>query len=85
MNSDEVWCSQDNLHGSCIVTFKLTWLALGEDHAALSRRVEQLTALLRFVKPWRCPMGTLAAQFLATVARVRAVTNLGTDPVIGQQ
>ena len=24
---------------------KLTWLALGEDHAARSRRVEQLTAL----------------------------------------
>lgn len=30
---------------------KLTWLALGEDQAALSRRVEQLTALLRPVKP----------------------------------
>jgi hypothetical protein len=60
----------------CYLCGKLTWLALGEDHAALSRRVEQLTALLRFVKPWRCPMGTLAAQFLTTVARVRAATNL---------
>jgi hypothetical protein len=30
---------------------KLTWLALGEDHAALSRRVEQLIALPRPVKP----------------------------------
>ena len=30
---------------------KLTWLALGEDQAALSRRVEQLIALPRPVKP----------------------------------
>ena len=30
---------------------KLTWLALGEDHAALSRRAEQLIALPRPVKP----------------------------------
>ena len=30
---------------------KLTWLALGEDQTALSRRVEQLTALPRPVKP----------------------------------
>ena len=30
---------------------KLTWLALGDDHEGLSSRVEQLTALLRSVKP----------------------------------
>jgi hypothetical protein len=52
---------------------KLTWLALGEDHAALSRRVEQLIALLRSVKPWRRPLGVLAAQFLSSATRVRAV------------
>ena len=30
---------------------KLTWLALGDDHEGLFSRVEQLTALLRSVKP----------------------------------
>ena len=36
-----------SLLGSCCVDvlFKLTWLVLGEDQAARSHRVEQLTAL----------------------------------------
>ena len=40
---------------------KPTWLALEEDHAALSCRVEQLIALLRPVKPWHRPLGGCAA------------------------
>ena len=35
--------SQDHFVFSAVL--KLTWLALGEDQAACSRRVEQLTAL----------------------------------------
>ena len=71
---------------SKIISFiKLTWLALGEDHAALSRRVEQLTALLRSVKPWRRPLGVLAAQFLSSATRVRAVANLVSADSLGHQ
>ena len=44
---------------------KLTWLALAEDHAALSRSLEQLMALLRSVKVKRVLLASLAAKFLS--------------------
>ena len=51
---------------------KLTWLALAEDHAALSRSLEQLMALPRPVKVKRVLLVSLAAKFLAEAAGVRA-------------
>ncbi len=54
---------------------KLTWLALGEDHEALSRRVEHLTALPRLVKPWEAPLGFSTAEFLTPMRRARARIN----------
>ena len=54
---------------------KLTWLALAEDHAALSRSLEQLMALLRSVKVKRVLLVSLAAQFLAAADCVRASAN----------
>ena len=52
---------------------KLTWLALAEDHAALSRSLEQLMALLRPVKVKRMLLASLAAKFLAPAGRARAL------------
>ena len=51
---------------------KLTWLALAEDHVALSRSLEQLMALPRSVKVKRVLLVSLAAKFLAEAAGVRA-------------
>ena len=51
---------------------KLTWLALAEDHEALSRSLEQLMALPRPVKVKRVLLVSLAAKFLAEAAGVRA-------------
>ena len=44
-------CVYRRIFLSSATLIKLTWLALGEDQAALSRKVEQLTALLGPVKP----------------------------------
>ena len=52
--------------------YKLTWLALAEDHAALSRSLEQLMALPRPVKVKRVLLVSLAAKFLAEAVGVRA-------------
>lgn len=54
---------------------KLTWLALAEDHAALSRSLEQLMALPRSVKVKRVLLVSLAAKFVAEAAGVRAAAN----------
>ena len=54
---------------------KLTWLALAEDHAALSRSLEQLMALPRPVKVKRVPLVPLVAKFLAAAVSVRATAN----------
>lgn len=51
---------------------KLTWLALAEDHVALSRSLEQLMALPRPVKVKRVLLVSLAAKFLAEADCVRA-------------
>lgn len=55
---------------------QLTWLALGEDQAARSRRVEQLTALWVLWSPRRLRWGRSTAKFLVELARVRAVGNI---------
>ena len=54
---------------------KLTWLALAEDHAALSRSLEQLMAFPRSVKVKRVLMVSLAAEFVAEADSVRAAAN----------
>ena len=54
---------------------KLTWLALAEDHAALSRSLEQLMALPRSVKVKRVLLVSLAAKFLTAARGVRARAN----------
>ena len=56
--------------------YKLTWLALAEDHAALSRSLEQLMALPRSVKVKRVLLVSLAAKFLSEAASARAAANL---------
>ena len=55
---------------------KLTWLALRDDHADLCRRVEQLTALLRPVKPWNPVLPDFAAEFVTAMVCVRAAINI---------
>ena len=55
--------------------YKLTWLALAEDHAALSRSLEQLMALPRSVKVKRVLLVSLAAKFLSEAFSVRAIAN----------
>jgi len=59
----------------CLWRTKLTWLALAEDHAALSRSLEQLTALPRPVKVKRVLLVSLAAKFLTAAFRIRAGAN----------
>ena len=54
---------------------KLTWLALAEDHAALSRSLEQLMALPRSVKVKRVLLVSLAAKFLREAASARAAVD----------
>ena len=54
-------------HGICIVRTEvgqLTWLALGEDQAARSRRVEKLIALRVLQSPRRLRWGRSTAKFL---------------------
>ena len=58
---------------------KLTWLALAEDHEALSRSLEQLMALPRSVKVKRVLLVSLAAKFLAEAASVRAAATIETN------
>ena len=55
----------DELYLGATHVKKLTWLALAEDHAALSRSLEQLMALLRSVKVKRVLLASLAAKFLS--------------------
>ena len=67
---------------------KLTWLALAEDHAALSRSLEQLMALPRPVKVKRASLMSLAAKFMSAALCVRAFVNMKMDvgffrPVLG--
>ena len=54
---------------------KLTWLALAEDHAALSRSLEQLMALPRSVKVKRVLLVSLVAKFMTAADSVRASAN----------
>ena len=56
--------------------YKLTWLALAEDHAALSRSLEQLMALPRSVKVKRVLLVSLAAKFLVEAFSVRAIAKV---------
>ena len=62
--------------GISVILGKLTWLALAEDHEALSRSLEQLMALRRSVKVKRVPLASLAAKFLAQAACVRAAATV---------
>ena len=54
---------------------QLTWLALGDDQAARSRRVEKLIALRVLQSPRRLRWGRSTAKFLTEPSRVRAGGN----------
>ena len=59
---------------------QLTWLALGDDQAARSRRVEKLIALRVLQSPRRLRWGRSTAKFLVALARVRAAGNITFSP-----